>query len=76
MIPSEQTIIEKEDDYYTSYDLLHYDETDDDDDDFDLFDELGFFDDDSDEEDSDVEDYDFDDDELDDEEDEELDYVQ
>ncbi|EFO89534.1 hypothetical protein CRE_22628 [Caenorhabditis remanei] len=74
VIPSEQTIIEKEDDYYTSYDLLHYDETDDDD--FDLFDELGFFDDDSDEEDSDVEDYGFNDDELDDEEDEESDYVQ
>ncbi|EFO89547.1 hypothetical protein CRE_22607 [Caenorhabditis remanei] len=76
VIPSEQTIIEKEDDYYTSNDLLHYDETDDDYDDFDLFDELGFFDDDSDEEDSDVEDYDFDDEELDDEEDEELVYVQ
>ncbi|KAF1767479.1 hypothetical protein GCK72_007438 [Caenorhabditis remanei] len=76
VIPSEQTIIEKEDDYYTSYDLLHYDETDDDYDDFDFFDELGFFDDNFDEEDSNVEDYGFNDDELDDEEDEELHYVQ
>ncbi|KAF1767477.1 hypothetical protein GCK72_007436 [Caenorhabditis remanei] len=72
VIPAEQTIIEKEDDYYTSYDLSHYDETDDDYDD----DDTDYFDDDSDEEDSDVEDYDFDDEELDDEEDEKLDYVQ
>ncbi|EFP09853.1 hypothetical protein CRE_21362 [Caenorhabditis remanei] len=72
VIPAEQETVEKEDDYYTSYDLSHFDESMEDDDDNDT----DYFDDDSDEEDSDVEDYDFDDEELDDEEDEELVYVQ
>ncbi|EFO89569.1 hypothetical protein CRE_22602 [Caenorhabditis remanei] len=70
MSPAEQETVEKEDDYYTSYDLSHFDESMEDDDDTD------YFDDDSDKEDSDDEDYDFDDEELDDEEDEEVDYVQ
>ncbi|EFO89557.1 hypothetical protein CRE_22604 [Caenorhabditis remanei] len=70
VIPAEQETVEKEDDYYTSYDLSYFDESMEDDDDTD------YFDDDSDEEDSDDEDYDFDDEELDDEEDEEVDYVQ
>ncbi|EFP01234.1 hypothetical protein CRE_24447 [Caenorhabditis remanei] len=80
VIPAEQKTIEKEDDYYKRYDLSRYDESDYDydDDDYDFLDELGFLDDDS-EEDSDVEDEqddDFDDEEVDNEEDEEVDYVQ